>query len=97
MTSKVTTAELRVALDAILCNLEENGVSEVELQDDHYWDVPQADRYGVHDQPTQLDVGQLTDDVNEVKRIVSGDAPPYGLGLIWLAAVLRRIGELSSV
>ena len=97
MTNTVSTTELREALDAILRNLEEHGISEIELQDDYYWDVPQDERYGIREQPAQLDVGQLTDDVNELKRIVRGDSPPYGLGLIWLASVLRRIGELSSV
>lgn len=97
LNNTVSTTELRRVLDIILRSLEEHGISEIELKDDYYWDVPQDERYGVRDRPTQLSVGQLADDVNELKRILRGDEPPQGLGLIWLGSVLRRIGELSSV
>jgi hypothetical protein len=91
-------SQVRKALDAIPRNLDDQRVSEIEFQDDYsHWDVPRDDCHGVREQPTQRTVGQVADDVNELKRIVSGHVPPYGQGLIWLGAVPGKIGELSSV
>jgi hypothetical protein len=38
-------------------------------------------------------MGQLTDDWNEVQRIVRGERDAIGYGLVWLSTILRRLGE----
>lgn len=93
----ITTSELRAAANLLLSHLEEHGLTDVEVDADFYWDVPQAARYDQYDEPKEHNVGQLSDDIQELKRLVKGDAPPIGYGLVWLGAVLRRIGEASKV
>jgi len=94
--TRLTTEQLKRAADLLLSHLESSGVTEVEIAEDFYWDVPAAKRYDQYDEPKEHTVGQLSDDMMEVKRMVDGDAPPVGYGLVWLAAILRRVGEASN-
>lgn len=93
----ITTLELRAATNLLLSHLEQQGFKDIEIDADFYWDVPQEMRYDKYDEPKQHNVGQLSDDICELKRLVVGDAPPVGFALVWLGAVLRRIGEASKV
>lgn len=93
----ITVSELRAVANLLLSHLEEHGAETIKVEEDFYWDVPQATRYDQYEEPKQHNVGQLSDDIRELKRFVSGDAPAIGYGLVWLGAVLRRIGEASKV
>jgi hypothetical protein len=94
--TQITVAELKTVANILLSHLERHGIERIEIADDFYWDVPATKRYDQYDEPKQHDVGQLSDDVQELKRLVNGDAPAIGHGLVWLGAVMRRIGETSS-
>lgn len=90
---KITTTELRHALDLLLSEFEVNGASEWVIEQDFYWDVPSDVRYDSYDPPRQLGMGQVTDDIKEIKRIASGTKDPVPLGLVWVASILRLAGE----
>lgn len=90
---EVTVEQLRAAAQALFSHLEDKGVSSVPIAADYYWDVPAAIRYDRYQEPTQHTLGQLSDDLSELKRMVQGTRPIIGYGLVWLAAVLRRVGE----
>ena len=68
----------------------------VTIPDDYYWDVPMALRYDPYQEPHEHTIGQLSADLQELDRMMSGDRPMIGYGLVWLAAVLRRVGEISN-
>ena len=95
--SEITNAELRTAFDILISHLEEHGIFELEIVEDYYWETPQDTRYDNLTPPIELDVGRLTDDIQEVKRIATGKTPAIGFGLVWLSTVLRRIGESSPI
>jgi len=67
--------------------------STLTLAADFYWDVPAEHRYDSYTEPTKLVLGQLSDDWSELQRILSGAADPLPYALVWLGAILRRIGE----
>lgn len=90
---KVTTDELRQAANALLDYLDETGRSEFTIEEDYYWNVPQEEVYKPFETPTELDMGQLSDDLAEIRKLNSKEAPLIGYGLVWLAALLRRVGE----
>lgn len=93
--TQITVEQLKAAAEMLFSHLQDSGVKTIEIAEDFYWDVPAANRYDQYEQPAQLTVGQLSDDVSEVQRMLAGDTPVLGYGLVWLAAVLRRIGETS--
>jgi hypothetical protein len=86
---------LRAAADLLLTHLEKKGKEYITLDEDFYGDVPAIDRYDLIRSPTKHTVGQLSDDVAELKRLLEGSRPPTCYGLVWLAAVLRRVGETA--
>lgn len=94
--TQVTVAQLKVAADLLLSHLESSGVKTIEITDDFYWDVPASRRYDQYDEPTQHTVGQLSEDLSELQRMLAGETPALGYGLVWLAALLRRVGETST-
>ena len=79
----------------LLSHLESIGVNEVDIAEDFYWDVPASSRYDQYAKPEQHTIGQISDDMSELQRMLDGTAPAVGYGLVWLAVVLRRVGETS--
>ena len=93
---KVTTSELRAALEKVLKHLDDSGRSEFSIEEDFYWSVPSGSAYDNYTQPSELSVGQLTDDWSRLKAIGDGDEEPLGYALVWASSVLRILGEKSG-
>jgi len=91
--TEVTVAELRAAAELFFSHLESNAIRSVTILEDCYWDVPAAVRYDPYHQPTQHTIGQLSDDLVELRRMMDGSRPVIAWGLVWLAALLRGVGE----
>jgi len=90
---KVSTSELRAFLDVILRNLEERGKGEIELDQDFYWHVPKGAWNDPYSEPKEMTLGQLSDDIAELRKIATGAAGSLGYAAVWLAAILRAVGE----
>jgi hypothetical protein len=84
--------DLRAIVEIVLDAAEESGTT-VEINFDHYWDVPTEDRYDKYAPPTHLTIGQLSEDWSELQRIRRGEAAALPYALVWLASVLRCLGE----
>ncbi len=93
---QVRVDELRVLVGKLLTHLEETGHSVVDLDVDYYWTVPEKARYDPYREPGKPDLGQLTDDWAELRKILTGDDAPLNYALVWLASVLRRVGEVAG-
>ena len=94
---RITTIEIRRALDLLLAEFEANGASEWLIEQDFYWDVPSDVRYDTYDSPQQLGMGQLTDDIERVRAIAAGSDEAVPPGLVWVASILRLAGEQGVV
>ena len=90
---RITTEELRAATLALLQHLDEIGQNEFEIDEDYYWFVPQDEAYSPYQTPKDLTLGQLSHDVKEVLALAQGRREPLGYVMVWLAAVMRRVGE----
>ena len=90
---RVEIAELRRAASRLFDHLDKAGIRSFDIEHDHYWVVPRESRYNVYEQPQQLDVGQLTDDLQSLRSVNNSAEPVVAYGLVWLAAILREIGE----
>ena len=90
---RLTTTELRRAADLLLAHLGKSGHGTIDINQDYYWSIPPAERYDPYNEPRQFGMGQLSDDVSEVRGILDGSKPPVGYALVWLGAVLRAVGE----
>ena len=92
----ISVVELKVAIEKLL-TLVCATTPVVTIEVDYYWDVSPGARYDNYKQPTDLSVGQLSDDWTEIRRILDGTAEPVPYALVWAAALLRRIGEQAEL
>jgi hypothetical protein len=90
---RINVADLRVLCDRMLVHLTEQGIDHVDLTVDYYWDIPEQTRYDPYRKPSEHVLGQLTDDWGELLKVIEGTAEPISYMLVWLAAVLRAVGE----
>ena len=93
---KISGSDLRRITDLLLEHLSELDQEEFEIDNDFYWEVPSPARYEIYDEPTELHAGQLTDDWAELQAILMGSKEPIGYALVWLASILRVVGEQSQ-
>ena len=90
---EVDVAELRAVVDKLFAQWLQSGHTTVSIIHDYYWAVPKECRHDPYTQPVGLTLGQLTDDLLELKRISDGKTEPMSFALVWLASVIREIGE----
>lgn len=94
---KIKINELRDGFDRIFSHLLTNGVEEVEVPFDFYWNIDESEKYDVDANPERLDMGQLSDDYAELMQINSGESDPIPYALVWLSSLARAVGENKIV
>ena len=92
---KIQLTELRQATNVLFDHLERTGRTEIEVTEDFYWNIPEKHLYSVYTPPpeSELTMGQLSGDWNEVAKIASGQRLPTAYALVWLSSLLRFIGS----
>lgn len=84
---KVRIDEIQNIFTLLLSNLREQKGDEIELKNDFYWDIASDKLYNPYEEPDEVSLGQLSDDLKEIYRLSKSneDAIPYDL---------KRIGEI---
>lgn len=90
---KIYIAELEKIVGLLFEHIKADEHEWVEITDDFYWDIPGEKRYDPYNEPQDYNLGQLTDNWNELSNILHGRIEPINYALVWLAAILRKIGE----
>ncbi len=90
---KVSTSELQRLFNTICDHLVSAGVKEIEIDKDYYWDIDKEILYNPNNKPNNLELGQLSFDVETLKNVLEGKQAPIGWHFVPLSAVLRYIGE----
>jgi hypothetical protein len=67
--------------------------SELAVSRDHFWSIPSPARYDVYTEPGQLTIGQVSESWADLLGMLEDDSKALGYGLVWLADVLRAIGD----
>ncbi len=93
METTISPNELVRALSLILREAGFADDEQIPIDKDFYWEVLWEQRYDSYEEPRKLSLGQLSDDLKEIRGILAGqrDAIPYCL--VWLSSLLRVIGE----
>ena len=90
---QIKIEELKLIADRLFAHLTATGNATVEIPHDFYWSVPESAAYDPYNQPSDLTLGQLNDDLDRLRCIEEGTAEPLGYALTWLASILRAVGE----
>ncbi|MEX6177324.1 hypothetical protein AB6G03_10215 [Providencia hangzhouensis] len=56
---KIELSLLEEAIVAIFKEMKVQGMDNIDLDADFYWNVPSESIYDIYNEPTQLDIGQL--------------------------------------
>jgi hypothetical protein len=92
----VSVTDLRRALDRVLGEVSQRHGDVITLSVDHYWTLPPGSAYDLTGVPgsSQLTVGQLSDDVEELTGMLDAerDVIPWH-DLAHLVAILGRIAD----
>ena len=86
----VSLDEIRGWSAALIDQTFETRGSEIDFTVDYYWTVFQDEIFIPENEPSELGMGQIYDDVDDLRRIVSEDVEPlshawYCLGMICIA------------
>lgn len=90
----VSLVELRRSFDVLLRHVEAAAASgEVALDKDYFWSIPADELYDVAKEPGNLTIGQLSESWQHVRDLLADQDRALGYHLVWLADVLRAIGQ----
>jgi len=89
-------SDLRAALGLALDAFEAEHGREVAVERDHYWHLPVEASFDLSREPRALTVGQVSDDLEEVRGFVAeGDAGPAWHSLAHAISLLRVLEDAA--
>lgn len=90
---EIPVETLRRAAAILLDRLEASSGASVALDQDMFWAIPPEHRSNVYSEPTEFTVGQVTESLQSIIRIVDDPSCATSFALVWLADLLRAAGE----
>ena len=94
MSLQINLKEIEKALSVLLHDLREAKGEVIEVEPiDYYWSIPREELYNPYEEPNDLTLGQLTDDLEEMKKLAEGKAEPASLDLVKMSAILAMLGH----
>lgn len=84
---------LRRAVGILLDHLAAVEGPIVAIDKDMFWTIAAEQRNNVYAEPTQFSVGQLSESLQNIDRIVEDPSIATSYALVWVADVLRAAGE----
>ncbi|MDX3770705.1 hypothetical protein OG963_02705 [Streptomyces sp. NBC_01707] len=84
---------LRNAFELALQHIEASAGSAVALEHDYFWSVPGDELYDVANEPRTITIGQLSESWQHLEDLLSDPNRAVDHHLVWLADVLRAIGQ----
>lgn len=70
---KVNLEEIEKVVSCLLSKLRESKGNEIELNNDYYWDISAEELYNPYEEPKNITLGQLSDDLEEIQRLNKAD------------------------
>ncbi len=93
MDTHITIEELKRICAVLFEKLNELGVKKIKITQDYYWYIWPEEKYAVERKPADMTLGQLSDDVRDVRDILNKEYDPMPHNFLDLASVLAHIGE----
>lgn len=90
---EITIDEIKTAFARVVQHLEDTERTVFRAEVDYYWDVPTDTRYDNYDKPVEFTIGQISEEIRDVKKVAADDSEPIGDDLRCIGVVLRLIGE----
>ncbi len=92
---QVPVEALRRAADLLLTHVETSHGAVIPLDADYFWSIPPDQRGDVTAEPDEFTIGQLSESLEHLERILGDPSQGVSYALVWLADVLRAVGEAT--
>jgi len=90
---QIPIATLKQAARVLLEHVEELDGDVVSVDHDYYWAIAPEQLYDVFREPAELTIGQLTECLDHLNSIIADPGTATSYGLVWLADLLRAVGQ----
>ncbi|MFF2008104.1 hypothetical protein ACFVWY_03380 [Streptomyces sp. NPDC058195] len=72
------------------------GEQVLEINKEAFWSVPPDQAYDIYSEPRDLTIGMLSESWGHLEDMLSDPDRVVGYGFVWLAEVLRAIGDEAT-
>lgn len=93
MQKMINVSDLRDILNKLLDEVENEGVTKIELDEDLYWCLSDEDAYDLDNEPSEFLVGQLSDDWGHLIKVGDESLHPVTHGLSWASSILKFVSR----
>ena len=83
--------ELRKITDLLFHHLQDVAGGTLRIKAEYFWAIDQNERYEPYTRPSNLSIGQISECIENLRRLNESNAISYGL--VWLSSILLAIGE----
>lgn len=90
---QIKIVELKQIVGKLFSHLEEIGLESIKIDEDYYWHISEEERFDMSHHPTDLGVGQLSDDWEFLSKLLEDDRDAVSYDFVYLARILEIIGE----
>ena len=70
---RVNINNLQKIISLLLLKLKEAKGNEIEIENDFYWDILSDELYNPYNEPKNISLGQLSDELKEILRLQTTD------------------------
>ena len=89
----ISAMDLIGALEAVLKEMRRRHGDGFPVSDEYFWEISTDQLYDPTTIPTDMTIGQLSESLEHVRRLSSGEGEPITYSLVWIADILRAIGQ----
>lgn len=90
---RVPVDQLRRVFELLVAHTIKNAGTELTVSMDYFWSMPAPERYDVYTEPSEFTIGQVSESWENLKVMLEDESKVLGYGLVWLADVLRAVGD----
>ena len=88
---KVNIDEIQKITSFLLSRLREEKGNEIEIENDFYWDISSDELYNPYDTPENISLGQLSDQLKEIKRLSVSPDNAVSYDLKRIAVIIKAL------
>ncbi|MFF4739087.1 hypothetical protein ACFY2W_24835 [Streptomyces sp. NPDC001262] len=93
---EIPVDKLREVFDILLETVAPEPTQSLIIHKEAFWSVPADQAYEIYSEPRELTIGMVSDSWGQLEAIAADQDRSVGYGLVWLAEVLRAIGDESN-
>jgi hypothetical protein len=90
----VDVEELRRVFELLATHLASVAGPTITVKEDCYWSIERSMRLNLHTEPSKFSIGMLTDNWSTLREM--DESNTFSYGFVWLAEILRELGETTA-